>query len=306
MNNKILKLILIFIVYLTSKTACANFEVGLKYYQQSNFEKAYSEFRQAAEMGDFSAQFSLGVMYYKGEFVTKDVIQGFAWLALSAQAPEYKDQGLHLVVYNELSAEQKKSAELAFKELYFKFNTEAVENKLLPKYSTLSITDKQLHIIKMVSPEYPKYLFMNKVMGWVDITFSIGKDGTTHEHIIYNSSHELFTRTTIDAVRKWQYSPILIDGKPTVLNGVTVRLMFQLDDEVNSLKIQDTLSNLKEKALTGEPNAQYAYAYFLNILPTLFQFDFNNSTEKENQDNSNEWYLLAAKNGNALASFFFR
>ena len=67
-----------------SGNARADFELGMKYYSQSNFEKAFREFQQAAKFGDMSAQFNLGVMYFRGEFVSQDSVNAYAWLALAA------------------------------------------------------------------------------------------------------------------------------------------------------------------------------------------------------------------------------
>lgn len=284
-----------------SGNARADFELGMKYYTQSNFEKAFQEFQQAAKFGDMSAQYNLGVMYFRGEFVSKDSVNAYAWLALAAQDAEYKERGLHLTIYKGLSDAQKKIADQRYQELYAQFNTAAIEQSMVPVYAGSSSLLSRLRSIKNVNPKYPGSMLRASKVGWVDMFFTVTKDGSTRDHVAYYSSDIALTDVVIDAVRQWQYEPMMIAGKATEVHGVKVRFDFLIDGtEFDERMIERGLKKQKEKALTGDPEAQFVFAYYLDVLPS-----FTNYKPKfESEDNANNWYQLAAKNGNAVSSFF--
>lgn len=284
-----------------SDIAKADFELGMKYYTQSNFEKAHREFKQAAMFGDVSAQFNLGVMYYRGEFVTRDAIQGYAWLALAAQVPEYKDQGLHLKIYNAFSDEQKKLADLAYHELFKQFNAAAIEERLNPIFLGAKTLSNQVHILKQPNATYPKSMLRAEKLGTVDLFMTIQKDGTTRDHIVYFSSDTAFSRSVLNAVRQWQYEPKIVDGKAVDVHGHKVRFNFVMSEaKYDQLQIGKILSTHKEKAVAGKPTDQFLYGFLLDILPTFTEF----KPKAESDENANKWYLLAAQNGDPISSFF--
>lgn len=289
------------VLFMSSATALADFELGMKYYSASNFEKAHREFRQAAKFGDVSAQFNLGVMYYRGEFVARDPIQAYAWLALAAQDSEYMAQGLHLKIYKSFSDEQKKLADLAYQEIFSKYSHAAIEKNLIPELDLANAMSNKPHLIKQINPDYPNWMLSKGKMGWVDIFFSVDKDGTTRDHVVSYSSDESFTKVTIEAVRKWQFEPFMIDGKTTSVNGQKVQFHFTLEDaEFSKRKIKKILSDTKEKADGGGAQEQFQYGYLLDVLPTFTK----NILGANAVDNPNKWYLLAAQNGSPQAGFF--
>ena len=284
-----------------SGNARADFELGMKYYTQSNFEKAFQEFQQAAKFGDMSAQFNLGVMYFRGEFVSQDSVNAYAWLALAAQDAEYKERGLHLTIYQSLSDAQKKIADQRYQELYAQFNTAAIEQSMVPVYAGSSSLLSRLRSIKNVNPEYPWPMLRAGKVGWVDVFFTVTKDGSTRDHVAYYSSDGALTNAVIDAVRQWQYEPMMIAGKAAEVHGVKVRFNFVINDtEFNRSKIERVLSTQKEKALTGSPEAQFVYAYYLDVLPSFTKY----KPKLESGENANMWYQIAANNGSAVSSFF--
>ena len=77
--------------------ASAQFNLGLKYYNGEGVPQDYQEavkwYRLAAEQGDASAQGSLGAMYYIGEGVPKDDVEAVYWLRLAAGQGHASAQG---------------------------------------------------------------------------------------------------------------------------------------------------------------------------------------------------------------------
>ncbi len=50
----------------------AGFQEGVDAYERGDYDTALKEFRPLAEQGHASAQFNLGIMYYKGQGVLQD------------------------------------------------------------------------------------------------------------------------------------------------------------------------------------------------------------------------------------------
>lgn len=284
-----------------SGVAHADFELGMKYYEQANFEKAFREFDQAAKLGELSAQFNLGVMYYRGEFVAKDAVRAYAWLALAAQNTEFKERGLHLNIYKDLNDEQKKFADRLYQEIFTEFNAETIAKNMVPIYTGASSISSRLRSIKNVNPRYPQSMLREGKTGWVDLFFTVTKEGTTRDHEVYYSSDQAFSNVVLHAVRQWQYEPTIIAGKASEVHGVKIRFHFRITgDSFDEAKIEQILLEKKQKADSGNANEQFFYAYYLDVLPSFTQY----KPKAVLDDNANKWYQLAAQNGSAISSFF--
>lgn len=79
------------IALVISGTAWADFDRGLAAYHSGHFETAFEEFREAAIAGHATAQFNVGMMYYRGEGVPQDVIKAYGWIELATQQRGAKD-----------------------------------------------------------------------------------------------------------------------------------------------------------------------------------------------------------------------
>jgi protein TonB len=76
---------------------------------------------------------------------------------------------------------------------------------------------------KYVAPVYPEIARANRVEGIVILETVIGADGKVAEARVLRSN-PLLEQAALAAVREWEYSPTLLNGKPTpVLMTVTVR-----------------------------------------------------------------------------------
>lgn len=70
------------------------FELGMSYANDYDYEEAIVCFRKAAEMGNAEAQSELGACYYNGEGVDQDYDEALKWFTLSAE------QGYAMAQYN--------------------------------------------------------------------------------------------------------------------------------------------------------------------------------------------------------------
>ena len=69
----------------TNTDAQSQFELGEKFFQQENYDKAFSCFQKAAELGYSDAQFKLGECYYEGKGIYEDQDEAVVWFEKAAQ-----------------------------------------------------------------------------------------------------------------------------------------------------------------------------------------------------------------------------
>lgn len=279
-------------------TAKADFDFGMQYYEQAKYEKAYKAFMQVAEYGDHAAQFNIGVMLYQGQFVNADPVQAYAWLNLAAQADEFKEKGLHTQIYNALTPEQKTKADLAYQALFARLNSQTILESLTPTCTAMEKA-KPILPIKQINPNFPKDLLREGKLGPVEVFFTIDKNGLTRDHSIYVSLDKKFTQVTLDALRGWQYAPILQDGQAIEATGKRVNFNFTFGGKFDQSTGKKLIESELAKAKIGDAQVQYAFAQLLSIFSSYSEFVPN---KEEEEYTSTYWYTKAAKNGHALSS----
>ncbi len=84
------------------------------------------------------------------------------------------------------------------------------------------------HRISYVEPVYPEMAKVGHASGAVLLHAIIGEDGKVDRLVPVASTNPMFTSSAIDAVRKWTYSPYLLNGKPTSVD-TTITVNFALN-----------------------------------------------------------------------------
>jgi TonB family protein len=87
----------------------------------------------------------------------------------------------------------------------------------------------QLKMVAYVAPLYPPRLAGRQVEGWVDVRFTVSRDGTTANIEIADSSHEnFFLDATREAVAAWRFEPRRYRGE-IIDQRVESRVRYALD-----------------------------------------------------------------------------
>lgn len=71
-------------IHSASFFAIAGLDEGDAAYKIGGFEKAFEEFKELADHGNASAQYSVGLMYARGDGVPKDYFLAYTWFNLAA------------------------------------------------------------------------------------------------------------------------------------------------------------------------------------------------------------------------------
>jgi TonB family protein len=75
-------------------------------------------------------------------------------------------------------------------------------------------------LIHRVEPAYPELAVRARVSGRVILTLTLDEEGNVGDLKIV-SGHPLLNEAATDAVRKWKYSPTLLNGKPVPVSATT-------------------------------------------------------------------------------------
>ena len=79
-------------------------------------------------------------------------------------------------------------------------------------------------------PKYPKRLADLGMKGWVRLKFTINEQGEVREpEVIDMHPRKYFARAALQTIRRYRFAAPMLDGTPTPLPDVTVRMTFDPD-----------------------------------------------------------------------------
>jgi len=92
------------------------------------------------------------------------------------------------------------------------------------------LPENALHRTYFVNPVYPPRALERGVTGWVDIEFTVARDGSTREATVRASEPMgIFDRAALASVARWRYEPRVVDGV-IIDQRVSARVRFELKD----------------------------------------------------------------------------
>ena len=80
-----------------------------------------------------------------------------------------------------------------------------------------------------MAPKYPRSAERRNLSGWVDIVFTVSREGTVKDIEIRDSKPgDTFVNAAIRAVERWEFEPVTENGV-VVETRTGVRMMFALE-----------------------------------------------------------------------------
>lgn len=96
--------------------------------------------------------------------------------------------------------------------------------------SSAMMRDGDATPIVRIEPKYPVQAARDGLQGWVKMRFTILEDGSVGEVTVVEAEPKrVFDREAIRALKRWKYSPKVVDGKAVQQPGIMVQLDFSLD-----------------------------------------------------------------------------
>ncbi len=302
------KLFIIGLLLLLSNSGLADFLNASDAYENKDYVKAYKEFKELAVIGNKRAQFNLAVMHLRGEGVTEDLTEAFAWASL-AQTEEHPEFQASLdYITKRLSAAELKLASQKAEELNHSFGDDQVYIELSPIVYA-DVTDGgetrekyKLTPIKRVQPKYPRQMAIDRVQGWLTIHFEVYPNGLVRNPRIVDSFPEgAFDKAGMHALSKWKFDVSYAEGIEPYPVAATQTIQFRLEGG-NLVKLfsevyAKRLKELKKHADNDHPQAQYIYAV-ASSARGLLEVD-----QRMEPEEVNNWLLKSAQNGNIDAQY---
>jgi TonB family protein len=82
--------------------------------------------------------------------------------------------------------------------------------------------------VREVAPVYPREAERQGIRGWVDVEFTIARDGSTQDVVVRNAEPQrMFDQSAVDAVKRWRFEPVVRDGA-AVPQRAAMRIRFEL------------------------------------------------------------------------------
>jgi TonB family protein len=92
------------------------------------------------------------------------------------------------------------------------------------------VPESSMRRTAFMPPNYPARARERGTEGWVDLEFTVSKDGTTRDAVVRAAEPTgTFDRAALDAVKRWRYEPRVVSGN-VVEQRVETRLRFRLSE----------------------------------------------------------------------------
>jgi uncharacterized protein len=262
-------------------------------YQKHDFDSAFTQFKELAELGQPQAQYSLAVMYARGEGVGSSLTYAHAWAALAGTNGFEKGRELASQLEPQLTPTSLKISS----DIEAQYSQTNLNTRLLPRMlQGREYSDREpVRPFKPFVPQYPSTARSRGIQGEAYVEFTVAPDGHPRlPRILYAVPAGFFESAVKYSVLHSVYLPARSGGTPIatsvstfynfVLSGVTISDYGDLEHRV---------ANTKAKAEGGDPSAQMLYAMMLAGLPQLHQ-SYNQALP---------WFLKAAQAGAPYAQY---
>ncbi len=192
--------------YIESAQALAPNDADVKQTQQLFLERLVSEARKA--------------------IASDNVDQAQHWIAAADEAGVSADMVAQLTQDAERARATLKADALAHQALLAQAAAQAAT--AATQHETEVVPAAALTLVKYTPPEFPRQAREKALTGWVDVQFLVLSDGSVSDVSVVGADPVgVFETPAMDAVRKWQYEPVMRDGKP-INQRARVRVRFAL------------------------------------------------------------------------------
>lgn len=249
---------IVLLSFFITDVAKADWLAAMQAYENQNYTVAQEQFSALIPLGNEDAIFNLGAMYFQGEGFAIDKIKAFAHFMLAVELGRPNTSGIVAQVQQQLNTEQQLAAAQYLMQL-------KQQIKVSPKvWQTESVTPvcSPKPIIRK-EPKYPEKAAMNVQFGYSTVRFLIDENGKVAlAKVIDAYPTEVFDRSSIAAIRQWQYEPT---GRKH-LGIVTIDYALSGVTNISMIKKHLEKKQLWQAAIMGAPQHQFALATLLKLL----------------------------------------
>ena len=273
----------------------ADFNSAIDAYGSGNFESAFNQFMSMASVGEKRSQFNLGVMYYQGQYVPKDINKAYAWLKLATDGEIFikSEKDTFEIVRAEIK--DLEPAENEYEIISKQYSTQVIINKLYPEIVQPTNGNSFLAIpVDIVQPKYPKQAAMRGVQGWTRFRFDVDAHGVPRNiQLIEAVPKRTFEKNSRKAISKWRFLAALdMNGNPAPQSNLLYTMQFMISGAPPIELKEGIYETNMEFAKKGDLQAQYNIGFWEKKLDV-----------SKGKENPNEWFLKAAVQGHPHAQY---
>jgi len=256
-------------------------------YRRADYERAFKDYRELAELGQPLAQYNLAVMYAKGQGVRQSEINAYAWASLAAQSGEPRGNTLADELRPGLAPGSEKIAE----DIRAPFSRAALDARLMPKVEDDKDARTSCRALKHFDLAYLRDAERNGVRGNVFVELVVMPDGSTRNpRILYAVPPGVFEPGVRTMVLHMRYKSREPGTRPA---HCPVMFRFLVDRSAGDYQLQTFVGATRKKAEAGDAEAEFLYGMLLDGLPQL----------GHTRSDALPWFLKAAQGGSRNAQY---
>jgi TPR repeat protein len=285
-----MRALLLLVAVLLSAPARADLFTAQLAYQKADYERAFKDYRELAELGQPQAQYNLAIMYAKGQGVRQSELNAYAWATLAAESGEARGKSLA----EELRPGLAPGSERLAQDTIAPFSRAALDARLMPKVEDDEGRQARCRLLKRPDVSYPVDAQRSGVQGDVFVEFVVMPDGSARNpHIVYAVPTGTFESTVRAAVLHTHY-PAGGPGSRAVHCHCMYRFqMAGLTGTAGYPDLERLVRVTRTEAESGDAHAQLFYGLLLAGLPQL----------GERRSEAVPWFLKAAQAGSPSGQY---
>ncbi|MBV8145105.1 MAG: SEL1-like repeat protein [Gammaproteobacteria bacterium] len=274
---------------LLSPAALADLFTAQLAYDKGEYERAFHDYRELAELGQSVAQYNLAIMYANGQGARQSDINAYAWASVAAEngQPDAK------LLADRLRPQLAPGSEQLADDIAAPYRRAALEARLMPKIGDDEGTRQQCTPVKIEMPVYPIDLRYATVQGNLVVEFAIPPDGTARNpRVSYSMPPGVFDESARRAVLRTRFA-VRAAGEPAIHCRLMYRFVAQSEGAADYPELEAYVRSARKQAEAGSAKAEYLYGLLLSGFPQL----------RHSEQDALPWFLKAAQQGQRQAQY---
>ena len=258
-------------------------------YGKGDYERAFKDYRELAELGQPVAQYNLAIMYANGQGTRQSDINAYAWASLAADSGYAGARSLMEDMRPRLAPGSEKMAD----DIAAPYRHAALEARLMPRIEDNQGTRQQCNAVRPYRIDYPRQASAQGQQGKVFVDYTLMPDGTARNpRILYAVPSNLFETTVRAAILHMQFAK-RAPGEKAIHCPLMFAFVAQHESAHEYPKLEELLTTTGKQAEAGDVAAQFLYGMLLTGFPQLGQ----------RQKDALPWFVKAAQAGQRQAQF---
>ena len=284
-----MRALLVLVAALLCAPARADLFTAQLAYHKGDYERAFKDYRELAELGQPVAQYNLAIMYAKGQGVRQSELNAYAWATLAVEG----DYGPARALAEKLRPELAPGSEKIAEDIRAPFSRAALDARLMPKVEDDADARTSCRMLKVADSTYPPDAERNGVQGNVFVELVVMPDGSTRNpRILYAVPPGVFEPAVRTMVLHLRYKPRAPRTKPAHCQ-VMYRFEVRHHSAADYPDLQKFVGVTHQKAEAGDTDAEFVYGMLLAGLPQL----------GHTRSDALPWFLKAAQGGSRNAQY---